>query len=59
MITVVGIGPGGTEYLTPNARHAIEQAEVLVGGNAIWRHLAAILNRAAYWMLTYWGYWSG
>ncbi|CNI34149.1 MULTISPECIES: cobalt-precorrin-7 (C(5))-methyltransferase [Yersinia] len=37
MITVVGIGPGGTEYLTPNARHAIEQAEVLVGGK---RHLA-------------------
>lgn len=37
MITVVGIGPGNTEYLTPNALRAIEQADVLVGGK---RHLA-------------------
>lgn len=37
MITVVGIGPGDTEYLTPNALQAIEQADVLVGGK---RHLA-------------------
>ncbi|CNG20273.1 cobalt-precorrin-7 (C(5))-methyltransferase [Yersinia kristensenii] len=37
MITVVGIGPGDTDYLTPTARRAIECAEVLVGGK---RHLA-------------------
>ncbi|WP_145591396.1 cobalt-precorrin-7 (C(5))-methyltransferase [Yersinia rochesterensis] len=37
MITVVGIGPGNTDYLTPTAQRAIEHAEVLVGGK---RHLA-------------------
>ncbi|AJJ21211.1 MULTISPECIES: cobalt-precorrin-7 (C(5))-methyltransferase [Yersinia] len=37
MITVVGIGPGDIDYLTPEARRAISQAEVLVGGK---RHLA-------------------
>ncbi|CQJ10025.1 cobalt-precorrin-6Y C(5)-methyltransferase [Yersinia mollaretii] len=37
MITVVGIGPGDTQYLTPNALQAIDRAEVLVGGK---RHLA-------------------
>ncbi|WP_145499966.1 cobalt-precorrin-7 (C(5))-methyltransferase [Yersinia bercovieri] len=37
MITVVGIGPGDTKHLTPSARQAIDQAEVLVGGR---RHLA-------------------
>lgn len=31
-ITVVGIGPGGSDYIIPAARAAIEQAEVLVGG---------------------------
>ncbi|WP_145529616.1 cobalt-precorrin-7 (C(5))-methyltransferase [Yersinia alsatica] len=39
MITVVGIGPGDSEYLTPNALRAIEQADVLVGGK---RHLATL-----------------
>lgn len=38
MITVVGIGPGDTQYLTPRAQQAISLAEVLVGGK---RHLAA------------------
>ena len=37
MITVVGIGPGDTQYLTPRAQQAISLAEVLVGGK---RHLA-------------------
>ncbi|CRY20273.1 cobalt-precorrin-7 (C(5))-methyltransferase [Yersinia enterocolitica] len=37
MITVVGIGPGDADYLTPAARRAIDHAEVLVGGK---RHLA-------------------
>ncbi|AKP32339.1 cobalt-precorrin-7 (C(5))-methyltransferase [Yersinia aleksiciae] len=37
MITVVGIGPGDTQHLTPSALRAIDQAEVLVGGK---RHLA-------------------
>lgn len=39
MITVVGIGPGDVDYLTPAARRAIERAEVLVGGK---RHLATL-----------------
>ncbi|EEQ06745.1 Precorrin-6Y C5,15-methyltransferase [decarboxylating] [Yersinia bercovieri ATCC 43970] len=34
---MVGIGPGDTKHLTPSARQAIDQAEVLVGGR---RHLA-------------------
>lgn len=33
MITVVGIGPGDADYLTPAARRAIDRAEVLVGGD--------------------------
>ncbi|AHM73290.1 cobalt-precorrin-7 (C(5))-methyltransferase [Yersinia hibernica] len=37
MITVVGIGPGDTQYLTAQARRVINQAEVLIGGK---RHLA-------------------
>lgn len=32
MLTVVGIGPGDTEYLTFQARSAIDNAEILVGG---------------------------
>lgn len=32
MLTVVGIGPGATEYLTFEARHAINDAQTLVGG---------------------------
>ncbi|HDL8052918.1 TPA: cobalt-precorrin-7 (C(5))-methyltransferase [Yersinia enterocolitica] len=39
MITVVGIGPGDADYLTPAARRAIERAEVLVGGK---RHLETL-----------------
>lgn len=31
-VKVVGIGPGDPRYLTPAAREAIEQAQVLVGG---------------------------
>lgn len=31
-INVVGVGPGGKEYLTPAALRAVEEAEVLVGG---------------------------
>ena len=30
-IYVVGIGPGGREYMTPQAREAIEKSEVIVG----------------------------
>ena len=32
-IFVIGIGPGSEKYLTPEAKQAIEQAEVLVGYN--------------------------
>jgi cobalt-precorrin-7 (C5)-methyltransferase len=32
MLTVVGIGPGDTQYLTFQARGAIDNAEILVGG---------------------------
>ena len=28
---VVGLGPGGTDYLTPQARKALEDCEVLCG----------------------------
>lgn len=34
-ITIVGGGPGAPEYLTPAARRAIEQAEVLVGAQRV------------------------
>lgn len=30
-IYVVGIGPGGPEFMTPQAKHAIEQSDVAVG----------------------------
>ncbi len=30
-IYVVGIGPGGAEYMTPQARHAIEESDAVVG----------------------------
>lgn len=39
-ITIVGCGPGGQEYLTPAARCAIEQAEVLVGARRVLEGLA-------------------
>lgn len=32
MLTVVGIGPGASEYLTFQAHQAISQASILVGG---------------------------
>lgn len=32
MLTVVGIGPGAAEYLTFQARIAIDEAQILVGG---------------------------
>ncbi|MCE0826727.1 cobalt-precorrin-6y C5-methyltransferase [Buttiauxella ferragutiae ATCC 51602] len=32
MLTVVGIGPGATEYLTLQAHAAINEAQILVGG---------------------------
>jgi len=35
MITIVGCGPGALEYVTPVARRAIEQAEVLVGAKRL------------------------
>jgi len=31
-ITVVGVGPGGKEHLTPAAARAVAEAEILVGG---------------------------
>jgi precorrin-6y C5,15-methyltransferase (decarboxylating) CbiE subunit len=34
-IAIVGCGPGGEECLTPEARRAIEEAEVLVGARRI------------------------
>ena len=33
---VVGLGPGGTDYLTPQARKALEDCEVLCGSPPIW-----------------------
>ncbi|MCL6638666.1 MAG: 50S ribosomal protein L2, partial [Firmicutes bacterium] len=30
-ITVIGIGPGGKEYMTPAALRAVEDADILVG----------------------------
>ena len=38
-ISVVGIGPGAEEYLTPAAREAIEKADVTVGG---WNALSLV-----------------
>ncbi|MBI4743783.1 MAG: precorrin-2 C(20)-methyltransferase [Actinobacteria bacterium] len=35
MITVVGTGPGKTEYIPPVALKAIEEADVLIGGNRV------------------------
>lgn len=36
MLTVVGMGPAGLHLMTPAARAAVEEADVLVGGK---RHL--------------------
>jgi cobalt-precorrin-7 (C5)-methyltransferase len=35
MITIVGCGPGSLSYVTPAARQAIEEAEVLVGARRL------------------------
>ena len=43
-ITIAGCGPGSLDYVTPAARHAIEQAQVLVGAK---RLLDAFPNLAA------------
>jgi precorrin-6y C5,15-methyltransferase (decarboxylating) CbiE subunit len=43
-ITIAGCGPGALDYVTPAARHAIEQAQVLVGAQ---RLLDAFPNLAA------------
>lgn len=34
-ITIAGCGPGSLDYVTPAARHAIEQAQVLVGAKRL------------------------
>lgn len=34
-ITIIGCGPGAPEYVTPAARRAIEEAEVLVGAQRL------------------------
>lgn len=41
-LTVVGLGPGAAEYLTPAAAQAIDRADILVGGHRhleMYRHL--------------------
>ncbi len=40
-ITIVGCGPGGQECLTPEARRAIEQAEVVVASRQVLERLPA------------------
>lgn len=35
LITIAGCGPGGLEYVTPAARSAIEQAQVLAGATRL------------------------
>ncbi len=35
VITLVGLGPGGEDYITPAARRAVAEAEVLVGGRRL------------------------
>ncbi|AYN29212.1 cobalt-precorrin-7 (C(5))-methyltransferase [Buttiauxella sp. 3AFRM03] len=37
MLTVVGMGPAGVQLMTPAARQAVAEAEILIGGK---RHLA-------------------
>ncbi len=34
-ITIVGCGPGGFDYLTDAARHAVDQAELLIGASRL------------------------
>lgn len=41
-ITVVGIGPGGMEHITPAAREAIERADVILGYKTYLRLIAAL-----------------
>ncbi|HAG08676.1 MAG TPA: precorrin-6y C5,15-methyltransferase (decarboxylating) subunit CbiE [Desulfotomaculum sp.] len=40
-IKVIGVGPGGEDYLLPAAQKAIEEADILVGG----RRAMALFNR--------------
>ena len=42
---VVGLGPGGTDYLTPQARKALEDCEVLCGYTT-YMDLAAVKSAA-------------
>lgn len=41
MIKVVGIGPGGTDYILPIALKEIENAKILVGGKRALRYYAS------------------
>lgn len=43
-ITVIGIGPGSLEEITPKARKAIEQAAVIVGYNTYIRLIETIIT---------------
>lgn len=44
MISVVGLGPGAAEYLTPLARHLVNECDYIVGST---RQLAAITHHQA------------
>lgn len=44
-ISVVGIGPGGLDEMTPRARRAIESAEVVAGYNTYIKLIEKILGR--------------
>lgn len=49
-VTVVGLGPGAVEYLTPAAEQAVNRADVLVGGRRqleMFGHLPARVTRHA------------
>lgn len=43
-LTVVGIGPGGLEHLTPRAKEAIEEADVIVGYTRYVNLIAALIK---------------
>ncbi len=40
MISVIGVGPGSGEYVTPAARKAIDEAEVMVAGERLLKDYA-------------------
>jgi precorrin-3B C17-methyltransferase len=44
-ISVVGIGPGALEHLTPKARQAIESAEVIIGYKTYVKLIQSIIKR--------------